>query len=203
MHISEPNPTNKVIPLLLLGFRPFFLGGSIFGTLAMLLWLLTLHGEVRLAPLNGMYWWHVHEMLLGFAPAIISGFLLTAVQTWTGLPSIKGNKLLCLVGVWALGRILLLINLDISVWVVMSVDVLFLPLVAFYLAKPLFKIKQYRNLIFIPILLLMTSANVMTYLPQLGLAPSFLYQGLHGMVLLITLLYLYASIPIPYNILFC
>jgi uncharacterized protein involved in response to NO len=69
MHISEPNPTNKVIPLLLLGFRPFFLGGSIFGTLAMLLWL------------------------------------LTAVHTWTGLPSIKGNKLLCLVGVWALGRI--------------------------------------------------------------------------------------------------
>jgi uncharacterized protein involved in response to NO len=28
--------------------------------------------------------WHVHEMLYGYVPAVVTGFLLTAIPNWTG-----------------------------------------------------------------------------------------------------------------------
>lgn len=188
INITDLQQEQKIMPILRLGFRPFFLLGSLFSLFAMLLWVLTLTGNVSIIPLNGVFWWHAHEMLFGFVPAIIAGFLLTAVQTWTGIPSVKGTKLLFLVIVWLLARFLLLLNLDIPLLLVMAIDVLFLPLTAFYLGKPIVHIKQYRNLIFVPVLLLMTIANILTYLPYLGFNPDLLKQGQHGMVLLATML---------------
>lgn len=63
-----------------LGFRPFFLGGSVFALLAVLLWAGVLAGVIAPSPAGGMLAWHRHEMLYGFAAAIVAGFLLTAVQ---------------------------------------------------------------------------------------------------------------------------
>ncbi|WP_395344493.1 NnrS family protein [Ningiella sp. W23] len=193
--MSSINITEKdlaLTPLLRLGFRPFFLLGSLFALLGMLVWLLALQGLAAPSPLNGMLWWHSHEMLFGFVAAIISGFLLTAVQTWTGQPSIKGMKLLFLVLVWLLARVLIFVNFDISVFIVMTIDVLFLPLTAFFLAQPLIKIKQYRNMVFIPVLSLMTIANILTYLPMLDASPAFSSElsnkGFYAMVFLSTLL---------------
>ncbi|MFM9577826.1 NnrS family protein, partial [Streptomyces turgidiscabies] len=48
--------------------------------------------------------WHAHEMLFGFAGAVAVGFLLTAAQTWTGVASISGNKLMLLTLVWLAAR---------------------------------------------------------------------------------------------------
>ena len=108
LNIVDNQQEQKITPLLRLGFRPFFLFGSLFATLSMVLWLLTLRGVVSVEPLNGMLWWHSHEMLFGFTAAIIAGFLLTAVQTWTNIPSIKGGQLLFLVCLWGLARLLIL-----------------------------------------------------------------------------------------------
>ncbi len=37
--------------------------------------------------------WHAHEMVFGFALAVISGFLFTAAKTWTGLATPVGRAL--------------------------------------------------------------------------------------------------------------
>lgn len=47
--------------------------------------------------------WHVHEMLFGFLPAVITGFVLTAVPNWTDRPAIHGRELARLFGLWFAG----------------------------------------------------------------------------------------------------
>ena len=74
-------------PLWRLGFRPFFLGGAVFALIGIAAWAAVLLDVLPAwQPLGGWLAWHRHEMLFGFAAAIIAGFLLTAVQTWTGRP---------------------------------------------------------------------------------------------------------------------
>ena len=91
--ITDTTKPDKIPAVFQLGFRIFFLSGALFCTLALLFWgNLFFHGSLIL-PFGGSYWWHSHEMVFGFCVAIISGFLLTAVQTWTAIPGIKGYKL--------------------------------------------------------------------------------------------------------------
>ena len=48
--------------------------------------------------------WHVHEMVYGYLPAIITGFLLTAIPNWTGRLPLQGTPLVTLLLLWAAGR---------------------------------------------------------------------------------------------------
>ena len=78
--------------------------------LSLLIWTAFLHGQISLfnQGLNATIW-HIHEMLFGFVAAIIVGFLLTAVQTWTGIASIKGSHLMALVTLWLFARVIMFI----------------------------------------------------------------------------------------------
>ena len=68
------------------GFRPFFLAASVWSAIAMAIWLLYLLTGEEVFPFAPFtpHDWHMHEMLFGFMPAAITGFLLTAVPNWTG-----------------------------------------------------------------------------------------------------------------------
>lgn len=87
------------------GFRPFFLSAALFAGIAIPVWALILTGwtdsPFRYAPRD----WHVHEMLFGFLPAVITGFLLTAMPNWTDRPPLKGTPLLALLALWLAGRL--------------------------------------------------------------------------------------------------
>jgi len=84
-----------------LGFRPFFLLAGLFAVAAMLLWTLVLAGSgPALGPL-----WHGHEMLFGYAGAVIAGFALTAAANWTGRPTLTGAPLAAIALVWVAARI--------------------------------------------------------------------------------------------------
>ncbi|MDO9116888.1 MAG: NnrS family protein [Nitrospira sp.] len=87
------------------GFRPFFLSAALFAGIAIPVWALILSGwtdsPFRYAPRD----WHVHEMLFGFLPAVITGFLLTAMPNWTDRPPLRGTPLLALVTLWMAGRL--------------------------------------------------------------------------------------------------
>ena len=87
------------------GFRPFFLSAALFAGVAIPVWAMILSGAVdaslRLAPRD----WHVHEMLFGFLPAVITGFLLTAMPNWTDRPPLRGTPLLALLTFWLAGRL--------------------------------------------------------------------------------------------------
>ena len=86
------------------GFRPFFLLGAIYAGLAILVWLPVFHGELVLHSAFAPRDWHVHEMLFGYLPAVMTGFLFTAFPNWTGRLPIQGRPLLTLVLVWIAGR---------------------------------------------------------------------------------------------------
>ena len=51
--------------------------------------------------------WHVHEMLFGFLPAVMTGFLLTAIPNWTERPPLRGMPLLLLLTLWLAGRLVI------------------------------------------------------------------------------------------------
>jgi uncharacterized protein involved in response to NO len=51
--------------------------------------------------------WHVHEMLFGFLPAVMTGFLLTAIPNWTERAPLRGLPLLSLFLLWSAGRVLM------------------------------------------------------------------------------------------------
>lgn len=37
--------------------------------------------------------WHAHEMIFGYAAAVIAGFLLTAIPNWTGRMPLRARRL--------------------------------------------------------------------------------------------------------------
>lgn len=55
--------------------------------------------------LSPIAWHQQHELLFGYVPAIIAGFLLTAVPNWTGRPPLAGLRLVLLAGLWLGGRL--------------------------------------------------------------------------------------------------
>ena len=91
------------------GFRPFFLGAALFAGVAVPAWILMLAGVGGATSLSASRDWHVHEMLFGFLPAVITGFLLTAVPNWTDRPPIRGRELMLLFGLWLAGRLVIAI----------------------------------------------------------------------------------------------
>ncbi|MBC7337978.1 MAG: NnrS family protein, partial [Clostridia bacterium] len=86
------------------GFRPFFLGAALMAIVAMALWILALTSGLPVGGSYGAAHWHAHEMLFGFAPAVVAGFLLTSVPNWTGRLPVSGRPLMALFGLWAAGR---------------------------------------------------------------------------------------------------
>jgi uncharacterized protein involved in response to NO len=89
------------------GFRPFFLCAALFGGVAVPAWVLIVAGVSDSAFLYAPREWHVHEMLFGFLPAVITGFVLTAIPNWTGRPPVRGIPLMSLLVLWLTGRLLL------------------------------------------------------------------------------------------------
>lgn len=91
------------------GFRPFFLGAALFAGVAVPAWVLMLAAVGDSAFLSAPRDWHVHEMVFGFLPAVITGFLLTAVPNWTDRPPIRGKALMMLFSLWLTGRLVMAI----------------------------------------------------------------------------------------------
>lgn len=159
MHqILDSRKEEKITPLFRLGFRPFFLLGALFSALAILGWLGQLNGWFVLPGIGNPTWWHAHEMLFGFGAAIVAGFLLTAVQNWTAHPGVRGWPLALVVGLWAIPRGLLPWFGESNV-TLMVMDLAWLPLCTWFLARPIIVTRQWRNLFFVPLLLVLTLLN--------------------------------------------
>jgi uncharacterized protein involved in response to NO len=144
-----------------LGFRPFYLCGAAFGAVALTVWLLVLSG----VPLSGGYLlradpigWHAHEMVFGFAAAIIAGFLLTAVRAWTGRDTAKGAVLAALTLLWLAGRVLVWSGPALPAAIV---DSAFLPLAALLLLRVLMKAGNRRNYFLAVVLLAFGALNAL------------------------------------------
>ena len=192
VNLEDPNkPQDPALPLLQLGFRPFFLLAGISAILLILIWGLYFSGS-SIEGLNvtayGPVHWHGHEMIFGFVVAVVAGFLLTAVKNWTGRQTAKGALLLSLVMLWVLARVLPFFPTIFPYWIIAVIDISFLPAVAATLLPLLVKTRNYRNLMFIGILLLLSVANIIFHIGVLGWLQSGQRYGLYAAVYIILLL---------------
>jgi uncharacterized protein involved in response to NO len=146
---------HRAHPLWALGFRPFYLLAAVFAALAVPLWVLQYAGVVP-PVLHGSVW-HGHEMLFGFAMAVIAGFLFTAVRNWTQQPTPAGGALMAIAALWLAARLLAF-----TPWTVAAgaANALFLFAVAAGIGVPLVKSGNRRNYFFVALLLLAAVAVV-------------------------------------------
>jgi len=180
------------VPLLALGFRPFFLGAGVAGVVLVGVWLGVLASGQPLHTwydaVGGSVGWHAHEMLFGYVTAVVAGFLLTAVRNWTGVDTPTGWRLLLLALLWLLGRVApFLVDVLPGAWIA-AIDLAFLPALLVALAGPLWKQRAPRNLVFVAILGTLFLANLLVHLQALSITLASARLGLNLAVDLFTLI---------------
>lgn len=179
------------VPLLRLGFRPFYLLGGLFAAAGLPVWMAVYFGLLS-APANiPAIYWHAHEMLFGFVGAIVTGFLFTAVGNWTGRATPTGLPLALLALLWLAGRIVFWIP-AVPYPAAVTVDVSFLFLVFAAVLKPILAARNYHNLGIAAIVGLFATANLLFHLAGLGVVHysliTALRNGLNVVLLIIVVI---------------
>src|SRR5262245_29694924 len=166
IHLVEPQRANGW-PILALGFRPFFLLAAMLAAGAVPLWMLIYQGVLEPISYLPPTVWHAHEMVFGFAAAVIAGFLLTAATNWTGRRTATGAGLGALAALWIAGRVALIVP-SVPAWLAIGLDVAFLPVVAIVLAIPLIATGNRRNVVFPIVLAVLGLINLTIHLGAIG-----------------------------------
>ena len=148
-----------------LGFRPFYLGASLFASLSILLWIAEYAGLLPAGYLRDPVW-HAHEMLFGYTIAVIVGFLFTAGRNWTGQPTPTGALLAGYFLLWVAGRVSVLTPYPV---VAGFVNAAFPIAAAIGLAVPLARSANRRNYFFVALLVLLGVLTLAIHLARIGL----------------------------------
>ena len=164
---QEMNALSKV-PLFALGFRPFYLLAAVFAVLAVPIWIMSLFAGVRTSGYLPGVAWHNHELIFGFAVAILAGFLLTAVRNWTGRPTPAGAPLGGLVVLWLAARVLMLTG---PATAAALIDIAFLHALGVAVAIPIVRSRNVRNYKILAVLAALTLANACYHLASMNLLP--------------------------------
>ncbi|MFA5982780.1 MAG: NnrS family protein [Methylococcaceae bacterium] len=164
-------------PLFALGFRAFFGLAGFAALLLIVLWNAIFKGNLGISNYFTGSLWHAHEMLLGYAVAVIAGFLLTAVKNWTDKATLANGQLFGLCLLWLYGRILPFYAGLLPNELIALVDFLFLPVLIYHIAKPILQAKKYTHLVFVGLLLLMALANALIHAEMLGKLPQSAWLG--------------------------
>lgn len=171
-------------PLLRLGFRPFYLLAAAFAAISVPLWIARYFGMAAFLPRVDLNW-HMHEMVYGFAVAVIIGFLFTAGRNWTGLWTPRRGHLALLAGIWIAGRLAMLLASPLAAAVI---DLLFLPLAAYPMYRVLQRSGNKRNLFLIGLLGLLTVINLVFHASVLGWLAVSPIAPIHAAILVIVMI---------------
>src|SRR5262245_39283039 len=184
---------------LALGFRPFFLLAGFSAVILMATWVVAFVGGIAFATYYGQIDWHSHEMIFGYTVAVVAGFLLTAVRNWTERPTPAGRYLGAMVALWLFARVLPFFPDNFPSWLIALVDLAFLPVVAVGIGVPLVRSGESRNLLFLPLLAALWTANVFVHAELLGLAPNLARNGIFlGLDLVVLLIVIMGGRVIPF-----
>jgi uncharacterized protein involved in response to NO len=172
------------------GFRPFFLFGALYAGLAIMLWLPVYCGEITLPTAFAPRDWHIHEMLYGYVPAVMTGFLFTAIPNWTGRLPLQGTPLIVLVIGWAAGRLAVTFSGTIGWLPSLVIDASFLLLVVVAATREVVAGRNWRNLMVVGLVSLLAAGNVLFHLEShiSGAADYSTRAGLAVVIVLITLI---------------
>lgn len=156
-----PRTRDSVGPAILAyGLRPFFLLGALYAGVAMLVWLALLSGPGALPTAFAPRDWHVHEMLYGYLPAVIAGYLLASVPNWTGCLPLDGGRLLALVAAWLAGRIAVATSAWAGWAVAAGLDLSFLAILLVAVARETIAGRTWRNLKLVAVLAILLAGNL-------------------------------------------
>jgi uncharacterized protein involved in response to NO len=151
------------LPLLALGFRPFYLAAAAFAVLSVPVWLAAYYGWIAFANIGLA--WHMHEMVYGFVVAVVVGFLYTAGRNWTGLWTPRGAHLALLLALWFAGRLAMLAQPSMPAAIL---EWAFLPCATWPLWRVLQRSGNRRNMPLAGVLALLAMANLAFHAAQLG-----------------------------------
>lgn len=147
--------------ILSFGFRPFFLFAALWAALSMALWILMLRSGLALPTSFDPLSWHAHAALFGYLGAVLAGFLLTAVPSWTGRPPLAGWTLLGVVVLWLLGRIAVAVSEYLPPLAVAVTDLACLVVLGGIMGREIVAAKNWRNLIVIANLGVFVAGNAL------------------------------------------
>ncbi len=168
-----------------LGFRPLYLLAGLFATFSVPVWTAQYAGWLGSHSIVAGPAWHAHEMIFGYAFAVIVGFLFTAARNWTNQATPAGATLAIIAALWVAARVLVLTKYTLAAAVF---DTLFALFAALGVAVPLVRGGNRRNYFFIFLLLGLGVANLIFYLGMaqvLDIPMQFLVQTGLDVVLLI------------------
>ena len=179
--VVDSQPGDLGPPILRLGFRPFFLAAGIFSIVSMAIWLANYVFSVEFA-FSGIppHLWHAHEMIFGYAMAVVAGFLLTAIKNWTGVEVLRGKALGLLFILWLVARLMPLSGFIWPVTVLATIDVSFLFVLTVVCLRPVLKVKQYKQAGIISKLFLLMLCNLVYYLGLAGVISDGVQWGLYS-----------------------
>lgn len=129
------------------------------------LWVLQYAGALPAMVLRGPAW-HGHEMLFGFAFAVVAGFLFTAVRNWSQRDTPTGAALAAIALLWIAGRVLVFTPFTLTA---AAVNALFPLAVAVGIGVPLFASGNRRNYFFVALLVAASAAVLAFHLAGAGI----------------------------------
>jgi len=152
--------TRTPLPFLSSAFRPFYFLGALYALLLAAAWGGAYLGVGEVPSVGTpLRLWHGHEMLFGFAAAIITGIVLTALPSWAGTTEIRGKRLLLLVLLWLAGRLAFWAAPWLPPLWPAAADLLLFPALLLLLAPQLARAANRLYLLLLPILLALAIAN--------------------------------------------
>ncbi len=179
------------------GFRPFFLGAGLWGGAAVALWIAAVQGAVSIPTAFAPAAWHAHEMIFGYAAAVIAGFLLTAIPNWTGRMPLQGMPLIILFGVWLAGRAAMATSDFIGPGLAAALDLSFLSLLIAVFLREIVSGRNWRNLPMPVALGGLLVANILTHVEAVGQVATGLLGQRLGIATIIMLISLVGGRIIP------
>lgn len=184
IQMNKPSHPVKGFALFNLGFRPFFLGASIFAVVSIIWWMLIYNAQhvVQMTSITNSQW-HAHEMLYGYGLAVVAGFLLTAVKNWTGIQTLYGKPLMVLFALWCVARVSFLFGTSLLLLAAIA-DLLFGLMLTWAIIHPIVKAKQWMQLAVVVKVVLLWVGNLVFYLGCYGWLEHGMLYAINGAVLL-------------------
>ncbi len=181
------------------GFRPFFLLGALYGPLLALWWLgAELGAWVPRAADLPLFLVHGHELVFGFAVAIVCGVLLTALPSWSGMREPGAGWLLALLLAWFAGRATFLARGALPPAIALAGESLLLPMLILGLLPGLLRARPRLFLWTLPPLLALAWASVAFDAARLQGSPAGMQRSLLlGIYALMFLYALYGGLLTP------
>lgn len=166
------------------GFRVFFLAAGLYAVFTLIVW----EGWLGIHAAGGMvsdlpfaappHLWHAHEMIFGYGTAALGGFFLTAVPNWTGAKAARHLFIATVAGLWLAGRLAVWYSAHLPPALVAVADLAFLPVLGAKILTQLVKRPKPQNLMFLGLLTIIWTGNLMVHLEWTGIAGDTLWSGL-------------------------